>query len=488
MIRQERRRIERELKKIKIIPSKDKLTASTGVGILVEMLSKSPFMKEIEKFLPKRISHRSLGSSILALTVVAAHLMGAESVEDIEEIRDDEFLIGLFGGEVPAPRTIIDFLNDFEPSHIEGLNFFLNKMGRTLHSYLFEEHPEKITRDRIIDIDSTYHVHYGELFEGVCWNYKNEWSLESQSAFSSLGFCHHVWLRPGNTKSGVDADKMIHNIFSDSRDQVDRKRAGRDFTRMDSAYCNQNTIKSCMNEGLFFTITGNKATTFWHQLVDEQGIDWKSWQWSAKELEQFKKTGIQAPEVELGRVWWKPSWGDGKLQFPIIVKRTWKSFCRIKDKAKEKQSQLFYEDSTLKQGSWDYYAVVTNLDLASWSYQEIMVHHQGRASSENMNKETKYGYKLNNFPCQSLVPNQSWYVFAMIAHNLLRFVSLMDDPTRPCMSKRTRRKFINFPAKFLERSKQFWLKVPEVFYKGVIALIEGWQFPEKVSAHIFSTA
>jgi hypothetical protein len=86
------------------------------------------------------------------------------------------------------------------------------------------------------------------------------------------------------------------------------------------------------------------------------------------------------------------------------------------------------------------------------------------------------------------VANQAWYVFAMMAHNLLRFVSLMDDPERPHMAKKTRRKFINFPAKFLGRAKSLWLRVPLAFYKGVIEKIAGWRFPERVSAHMFSTA
>jgi hypothetical protein len=488
MIRQRRRRIERELKRVRILPSNEKLTASTGIGLLVEMFYKSALMAELEKFLPTRISHRSLGSPKLALTLIAAHLLGVESIEDIEELRDDEFLMGLFDGEIPAPRTMIDFLNDFEPHQIEGLNFFLNTMGKSLHSFLLEQHPEKVTRNRIIDIDSTYHVHYGDLTEGVWWNYKNEWSLESQSAFSHLGFCHHVWLRPGNTKSGTEADIMIKNIFNDSRSQVERKRAGNDFTRMDSAFCNQSTIKANVEKGIFFTITANKATTYWHQLMDQQGIDWVAWQHTKEELLRFEKTGTHPPQIELGRVWWSPSWGDGKLLFPIVIKRTWKSFCKIQDKGKKEQGQLFYSESTDEQGGWDYYGVVTNFDLTKKSYQEIMVHHQGRASSENMNKEVKYGYKLNNFPCRSMVANQAWYVFAMIAHNLLRFVSLMDDPEHPKMAKKVRRGFINFPAKIIERSKRLWLKVPEVFYKGVIQLIEGWQFPEKISAHMFSTA
>lgn len=488
MNRQQRRSNDNDLRKFFITSTRDKLTASTGIGLLVEMFYKTPLFTEIAKHLPERTSHRSLGSAKLALTAIAAHLIGAESVEDLEELRDDEYLIRLFGGNVPAPRTILDFLNDFKKEHIEGLNKALNIMARTLHSLLQAEHPQVISDDRIVDLDSTYHIHYGDTIEGLWWNYKNEWTLESQSAFSSLGFCHQVWLRPGNTKSGTDADVMIKNIFTDSRTQVLRKRQGHDYTRMDSAFCNQATIKGCLDVGAFFTITAHKATTYWHTEMEKQGIDWIPWEYTQKELDRFAKQDIHPPRIELGRIWWKPSWSEGKLCFPIVIKRTWKSFCKIQDKSRKAHGALFHSDSVDESGGWDYYAVVTNFDLTKWSLQKVMQLHQKRASSENMNKETKYGYKLNNFPCRSLVANQAWYMFAMIAHNILRLLSLMDDPDHPKMAKKIRRKFVNFPAKIQERSKKYWLKVPDFFYKGVIKLIEGWRFPEKVFAHMFSTA
>ncbi len=488
MQRQHKRRIERDLKSIKILSSNEKLTATTGIGIALELLHKSPLMSEIERFLPLRTSHRSLGSSKLALTLIAAHMMGAESIKDIEALQEDPFLVALFDGAIPAPRTLVDFLNDFESFHIEGLNQFLNTMGKTLHSFLISEHGDQISSDRILDIDSTYHVHYGELIEGLWWNYKKEWSLESQSAFSSLGFCHHVWLRPGNTKSGTDCDAMIHNLYRDCKEQVWRKRQGLDFLRMDSAFCNQDTIKASLSNGTFFTITAHKATTGWHHLLDSQGVDWVDWMASEEETKKFKKAGIVPQKVQLTRIWWSPSWAESKLVLPIIIKRTWKSFCKIKDKQKSAQASFLHAESAEESGGWDYYAVVTNLDLTKWSYQEVMSHHQKRASSENMNKEVKYGYKLNNFPCRRMVANQAWYVFAMIAHNFLRFISLMDNPENPHMAKKIRREFINFPAKILERSKQIFLKVPQHFYQEVIEKIAGWRFPERVFAHMLSTA
>ena len=60
-----------------------------------------------------------------------------------------------FDGEVPAPRTLCDFLNDFEDHHIEGLNVLLNRRGQGFHRLLKEEHAELISKDRIMDIDST---------------------------------------------------------------------------------------------------------------------------------------------------------------------------------------------------------------------------------------------------------------------------------------------------------------------------------------------
>ena len=489
MLRAERRRIQHEFQKVKILPSDEKLTAQTGLGVALEILTKSPMMKEMVKTLPERVSHRSVGTWKLFACLIAAHLEGVESIQNMEELEGDPYLESLIGASMPAPRTIVDYLADFEEHHIEGLNTFINQMGFALHSFVLEAHPELVTKNRIIDIDSTYHVHHGELFDGVAWNYKNEWSLESQSAFSSLGFCHHVWLRPGNTKSGTDANQMIRNIFDTALTSKLRHFFHQDFVRMDSAFCDQNTIHACLERGTHFTITANKATTFWHKLLEVQGVAWTAWVHDEKTIKQHEKAGYPLPQIEVGRIWWEPRWANGTLRFPILVKRTWKSFCKLKERHKVKsQGELFNIDTVEESGGWEYYAVVTNHDLTKSSYQDIMEFHQKRASSENMNKEQKFGYHLNNFPCQSLTANKAWMMSAMIAHNLLRFLSLMNDPVHPQFARKTRRKFINFPARLAERSRQIFLHVPLKFYQEVIQFIEGWRFPEKVFAHMFSTA
>lgn len=78
MTRQLRRQSERKIKKIKIIGSDIKLTAAGGLGTVLEIFDQSPWIEEFKACLPERVSHRSTGSYLLALMVIAGHIHGVE--------------------------------------------------------------------------------------------------------------------------------------------------------------------------------------------------------------------------------------------------------------------------------------------------------------------------------------------------------------------------------------------------------------------------
>jgi len=48
-------------------------------------------------------------------------------------------------------------------------------------------------KNLVLDIDSTSHVQSGNKIEGVAWNYKKEWCLDTQEIFNQLGFCHSLF-------------------------------------------------------------------------------------------------------------------------------------------------------------------------------------------------------------------------------------------------------------------------------------------------------
>ena len=489
MTRQLRRQMERRLRRIRITPTEINLTASTGLGVILEIFDKSPLANEFKHCLPERVSHRSVGSYLMGLLLLAGHIRGVENVSNLRRVYKDPYLQELFYDEVAAIRTIQDFLYDFEESHIEKLNIFLNKMAKSIFEQLQHQLPEgKRPEKFIIDMDDTHHIHYGEATEGLWFNYKGQWCLSSHVAFDQLGLCHGIELRSGNTKPGTGASDFIQRIFKDHRQQRLRKLEGLDYFRGDSAYCNQEVIKKCLELGLGFTITANKATTHWDQKMNKEGLDWQPWVYSPAEIAKANKSGQTLPRSEVSRFYWEPRWSESTLKFPIVIKRTWMTFCTMKDKTKKYgQRNIFELDTVTDEGEWQYYAVVTNLSLYHWSLQEVIEHHRKRGNAENFVKEGKYNFHLKNFPCEKLLPNKAWVIFAQIAHNLLRWVAILDNPDHPSFSKKIRDEYIYEPGRIVHRARQIFLRTSTTFQE-VINKIHGWQYPGFDPARIFSTA
>ena len=359
-----------------------------------------------------------------------------------------------------------------------------------------EHQPESL----IIDVDSTSHVQAGAQMEGLAWNYKDEWCLDSQVAFNQMGLCHGMQLRPGNTKSGIDAATLIRQSFTDGKIQIHRKYKQQDFFRADSAYCNQDVIKENLDLGTLFTITAHDGITRWKSHVKKTGMDWKPWVWHEEQLKKFSAQEKEPPRIEIARFYWTPKWsetGESKLVFPIVVKRTWNPEKENKTK-KDKQANLFFGDGFEHEDPWDYYAVLTNfpLDLPrsesdlstnphfsgtekndklqskSWSIQEVFEHHQERGNSENFIREEKYGYDLKHFPCQKLSANHSYGLLAMIAHNLLRWVAVMTKPEKPHYAKKIRRQLIHLPAKVVRHARQVFMKIMAEQFEEVMKIRE----------------
>ena len=189
--------------KLDITPTK--LTSSAGLGTLIEAFDVSPLSEEFKKALPSRSGNRSQGSYRLGLIQLASFVRGHDCLDDLIEFRHDETLFEIMQGETIVPKTMGDFLRDFENIHLSSLNQFLAQQAMSYRKNL-EQHLKKPFKPKLaphLSIDSTAHVQNAKKMEGLAYNYKNEWCLDSQVIFDELGFCWDIELRPGNTKSGV---------------------------------------------------------------------------------------------------------------------------------------------------------------------------------------------------------------------------------------------------------------------------------------------
>jgi len=445
---------------IRLVPTKEKLTDSTGLGTLVEIFDRSKFSGEFKKCLPTRVHASSHGSYRLGLIQLSSFLYGHDCLDDLREFQQDPNLSVVMKGETVAPRTMGDFLRDFEEEHIEALNRFLAKMAFSIRRHMEKTLPEAYQPEVFqASIDSTAHEQSGKQMEGVALNYEQKWCLDSQVIFDEMGLCYGFELRSGNTYSSQNAEALIEQTFSGFNFRDEKYLSG------DSAYCEQGVIRYCLLKGIKFTFTAHDQRTGWRERVSEVE-DWHSWDYSAEQKRWYSERGLSLPIRELGRLHWRPSWAEN-IVLNIIVKREWKTL--------EGQAGLFDKDSG--GGFWHYYAIVTNISLFYNTKQSVVERHNKRGNAENFIREEQYGYDLKHFPCLKLRANYAFGLLAMVAHNLLRWIAIVEKPDKPHYSKKLRRRFVFIPGKVIEHARQVILKVPVQFFKEVNRLRSAWQLP-----------
>lgn len=236
------------------------------------------------------------------------------------------------------------------------------------------------------------------------------------------------------------------------------------YLRADSAYCWQDPIKALIRLGVTYVIAAHDGTTGWRSQIGEI-TQWSPWVYSEEEVKKAETRKKTLPKIELGRFYWQPSWAEN-LRIAVVVKRTWKE---------GEQLGMFDLPS-----HWDYYAVITNFDLFHNSLQSVMEFYLKRGNAENFIREEKYGYDLKHMPCLALRANYAYLQLGMVAHNILRWVAIVQNPDKPHFSKKIRRRYVFIPGKIIKHARQLILKVPVRFYEEVSRLKLGLRFnPEQ---------
>jgi len=448
----------------KLMQTEDKYTAASGLATIMEVFDDSPLAKGFKEALPKRstLNGRSGGSYRLGLIQVNSIIYGHDALEDLEEFRGDPLLEEALRGEVSTPKTLGDFLRSFESEHIEKMNGYLSRMSRSIRAQLCEVLPKEYRpkKELVIDIDSTSHVQHGKKMEGCEYNYKSEWGLFSEVAFDDMGLCHGMRLAPGNTKPGTGSVGLIEQSFSGMKFRDEK------YFRADSAYCWKEPLSTLIRLGVTFAVGANDATTRWRDGMSEI-TSWVEWKYSVADYEKAAKRNRTLPKMELGRFYWSPPWAES-LRLPIVVKRTWKE--------PEQYGMLELP------GEWKYHAVVTNFNLFHRSLQEVMEFYQKRGNAERYIREEKYGYDLKHFPCLKLMANEAYANLVMVAHNILRWVAIVERPHKPHFSKKLRRRYIYIPGRVIKHARQLVLKIPVRYYEEVMRLKPGLRFNPTPSA------
>lgn len=445
-----------------------------GLQVLLNIFDSTELGEELAKCLPEDGSNRSYGSYQLGLLLIACLLSGHDSLDDIEEFDDDDLIKKLFGGKLPTAKTMGNFLRKFSPENIHQLKLFMTKLGYTLREHVRSVHPHKGEAMPHFKIDGTVHEQHGNQMEGCGWmkvsSGESKYGYASQVVFDELGFCFAGELLEAAHPRG-NAPKLLAQVLLPLRGQkIEHPFVKVAHVSGDSAYLTEDVIRVLMSHHAVFTIAAPK-TINWHNHVEN--AKWEAWEYSEEQLKKLKrKKKLTPPECYLARWYWSPSWADDKLLFPVVIKKEYR------------------EDEVFGQacGSFHYHAVATNRDLSKQGYQSIIEEYRPRADVENQIKEFKLGFDAKHLPCLQKSANDVYFLFVLIAQNLIRWAALLEQPDKPHFSKKLRRKLINAPAQILTGSRQFVLKVKVKFLKEVKRFLAAWGSKPVTIPSYFSTA
>jgi hypothetical protein len=376
-------------------------------------------------------------------------------VDDLEEFDGDDYLENFYRGGMPAPRTMGDFLRDFKAKNLHGLNDYLPFMAHSIRKQFVHKLPTQYRPGPLhLSIDSTPHVQHGTKMEGVSYNYDGKWCLDSQRISDQMGLTYGFQLRPGNVGKAVGAQELVLNAFKGTKFREEKYLSG------DSAYLCEAVIQACLSVGASFTITA-PDTIKWSERVQSEELEWEPWVYTREEVEKAAEKGRELPKVELTHYHWQPSWDKNRqLRFPVVIKRTWVPY---KDQVKKNQTGNLFSFADNEEGRWEHYAVVTSMSLLKFSRQQVNERHNKRGNCERFIKEEKYGFDLLHFPCLKLQANYAYGLMAQVAHNILRWLAVLERPHKPHFSKKLRRRFIYIPGKLVSHARTLTLKVPKRF-------------------------
>lgn len=416
------------------------LTASAGLGPVLDLFLEHPLFAQFVAALPPRLSNASYATETYAVLLIAGFLYGYDCLDDLEQFQENPLITERFG-EVPSARAFGDWLRAFEPEHLERLSEFILAQARFARRQI---DPQAAL---VHEPDSTSHVQHGVKLEGLAYDYEGRWCLSSLCGSDELGFSHAMELRAGNVFSSVGGASMMAQVFSHL------KHGDPKFCRADSAFCTQEWIEEAVRQGAVFTVTAH-GNTGWEGRVGEI-VNWKPWEWTSEELQDFTDKKEAPPRIELGSMLYRPGWSQN-LRFYVVVKRTWQ------------------QDPVTKEDRWSHYGVITNFDLFRNSLQFVMEFHNKRDNGENVIKEHKYAFDLKHFPCKKLSANQAYASLALVAHNHLRTIALLDNREHPLYAKRLRFKLICHPGKIVRHARKVFLKITERLGREVRAMFIAW--------------
>jgi hypothetical protein len=348
------------------------------------------------------------------MTLVSAMALGADSIDDCDVLRAGR-TGAVLGHRVAAPSTLGTFLRAFTFGHVRQLDRVLDQTLQRAWRAGAGPGAQRL----VVDVDSFVGEVHGYAKQGAAYGYTRQRGYHPILASrADTGEVLHLRLRKGSANTSRGSLRFIDELIA----RVERAGAtGSKLLRADSGFWSKKIFARLEKAGWEYSI-GVRLQPAVRAAIEQ--IPEHAWQ----TLPDYPPTSeAQIAETTL----------TGQR---LIVRRV---------RTLDAQGQLL--------PSWELFPFVTNRTDA---LELVEAEHRQHAVVELHIRDLK-DQALAHFPSGRFFANAAWTVIAALAHNLLRWTSVLGLPGRTVRAARTlRRRLLALPGRLTHTARRWTLHLP----------------------------
>ncbi len=400
---------------VRVVFDDERVVSDAGIALVATLAGRLGIEGLAGRFVQLRRDRpgsANVGRKVMAL--IYAMVLGADCIDDCEVLRAGRTR-RLLGGWLPAPSTLGTFLRAFMFGHVRQLDRVLAETLTRVWRAGAGPGGERL----VVDVDSFVGEAYGYQKEGVGFGYTKRRGYHPMLASrAGTGEVLHIRLRRGQAASARGVLRFTEELIA----RVQRAGAsGEKLFRADSAFWNNKLMARLQDAGWAYSIS--VRLLFWVKDAVAE-IPESAWQ----PLEDYPDGG----EAQIAEQIVK-----GKR---LIVRRT---------RLVGPQAELWPD--------WRYFPFLTN---RTDPLEVVEAEHRQHAVVELTIRDLK-DQALAHFPSGRFNANSAWTVIACIAHNLLRWTSVIGLSGETVRAARTmRRRLLHIPGRLTHSARQWTLHLP----------------------------
>jgi Transposase DDE domain group 1 len=402
------------LDRVRVAFDDRRAVADAGIVLVATLAARLGIEALVDRFvrLGQRVGAANAGSKVM--TLVSAMLLGADSIDDCDIVRSGR-TGALLGHRVAAPSTLGTFLRAFTFGHVRQLDRVLAESLKRAWAVGAGPGSGRL----VVDVDSFVGEVHGHAKQGAGFGYTRQRGYHPLLATrADTGEVLHIRLRKGSAGSSRGVLRFADELIA----RVARAGAtGPALLRADNSFWNKKLIARLERAGWQYSISVRMQAWVPDAIAAIPESDWQP-------LPDYSDGGeAQIAETMVG---------DRRL----VVRRT---------RLVGAQAELW--------PNWRHFAFLTN---RTEPLAIVEAEHRQHAVVELAIRDLK-DQALAHFPSGKFHANAAWTVIACLAHNLLRWTTLIGLPGRTIRAARTvRRRLLALPGRLTRSARQWTLHLP----------------------------